>query len=145
MQGGAGDPLTLGSAVQRVTKQGEAESCRMGTNLVSSTRHGLGFKEDVIMQASQNAKDRARRLAFASIHGGPMAVTDIGTKRQVGGGLLPGGISLGQSMIGLDRLMFLELKAELAMGIGVSGKNQNAARDLVEAMNDPEFAKVSFQ
>jgi len=69
-------------------------------------------------------------------------VTYIRTQRALAGVLLPGRQATGEGMVNLVHLMRFELLAQSAVDIRLSGKDEDSTGPFIQAMDDPDPAKL---
>lgn len=83
--------------------------------------------------------------AAAVIHDRAMVVPDVETQLVARGVFFPGGQAVAQGVVDLLDCVALELDVQRAVGLRGAGQDHDAAGDLIQAVDDPEFGEFLLE
>jgi hypothetical protein len=82
---------------------------------------------------------------FGIIDDCAMTVADVDAQGMAGGMFFPGGYAIDNGMVELMGFVAFELHAKQAVRLGITGEDHQPARDLIQAVDNPETIIIRFQ
>jgi hypothetical protein len=114
----------------------------VGADLVGPASSRACFEQSKAREPFKNRKASQRRLAPGSVNDGAVPPVAVTAQREVDLALFPGWDANCERMVYFGDISLLKLCVEIPVGCSAAGKDDHAAGLAVEAMYDPQAAKV---